>query len=369
MCTMSTLVFEWTRTVISQRYLDSICLESNIDKHDVIKDMALTAKVKVEWDSNGQIFLEGDWKQLMAIHVSLVKWKQDEEANRTPPSQSLESVAVVEPPIPKTNTQNVLRYIKQKYLNASRRRSSLLSSKKVVPELEKEMATSELVQENEVYVNITVSDGDLSKISSLFGSGQELPYQVSLSTSDLLVPNKESLSTDSIKQETCSELSTNSNNENKNFIEKTLGVNNWEEGDLPNVKPEKPSYPLSDCESLEKSVASISEPVTKTFAKKKDYEKLAPFKFFCKSCSFKSKRESHYQRHLELHKKAVHSNVRAFLCEICGSSFKTRAVQRKHVLTIHKNPKAFSCLQCSRKFNTKYALRRHMKQHRYIKLL
>lgn len=61
---------------------------------------------------------------------------------------------------------------------------------------------------------------------------------------------------------------------------------------------------------------------------------------------------------------AVHSNVRSFLCEICGSAFKTRAVQRKHVLTIHKNPKAFSCSQCSRKFNTKYALRRHMKQHR-----
>jgi hypothetical protein len=43
--------------------------------------------------------------------------------------------------------------------------------------------------------------------------------------------------------------------------------------------------------------------VTRSCVKKKDYEKLAPFKFFCTLCSFKSKRESHYQRHLELHSK------------------------------------------------------------------
>ncbi|KAJ9576148.1 hypothetical protein L9F63_006970, partial [Diploptera punctata] len=80
--------------------------------------------------------------------------------------------------------------------------------------------------------------------------------------------------------------------------------------------------------------------------------------FRCPVCGKCCRAQAQLTQHL-----AVHSNVRAFLCEICGSSFKTRAVQRKHVLTIHKNPKAFSCLQCSRKFNTKYALRRHMKQH------
>jgi hypothetical protein len=45
----------------------------------------------------------------------------------------------------------------------------------------------------------------------------------------------------------------------------------------------------------------------RTCRKKKDYEKLAPFKFFCSLCSFKSKRESHYQRHLELHSKVSNS--------------------------------------------------------------
>jgi hypothetical protein len=34
---------------------------------------------------------------------------------------------------------------------------------------------------------------------------------------------------------------------------------------------------------------------------KKNYELLAPFKFFCTLCSFKTKRESHYQTHLVRH--------------------------------------------------------------------
>ena len=35
---------------------------------------------------------------------------------------------------------------------------------------------------------------------------------------------------------------------------------------------------------------------------KKDYESLMPFKFFCESCSFKTKRRSHYLKHCQLHK-------------------------------------------------------------------
>jgi hypothetical protein len=67
---MSVFVFEWTRTVISQQYLDSMCLDSHADRNNVIKEMALTAKVKVEWNNNGQVFLEGTWEHIMKIHVS-----------------------------------------------------------------------------------------------------------------------------------------------------------------------------------------------------------------------------------------------------------------------------------------------------------
>ncbi|XP_068083267.1 zinc finger protein 480 isoform X2 [Anabrus simplex] len=78
----------------------------------------------------------------------------------------------------------------------------------------------------------------------------------------------------------------------------------------------------------------------------------------CPVCSKGCRSQAHLTQHM-----AVHSTVRSYLCELCGSAFKTRAVQRKHILTIHQHPKAFFCHHCSRKFNTKYALRRHNKQH------
>lgn len=73
---MSVFVFEWTRTVISQQYLDSMSLDSHADKNNVIKEMALTAKVKVEWNNNVQVFLEGTWEHIMKIHVSQYRGHQ-----------------------------------------------------------------------------------------------------------------------------------------------------------------------------------------------------------------------------------------------------------------------------------------------------
>lgn len=78
----------------------------------------------------------------------------------------------------------------------------------------------------------------------------------------------------------------------------------------------------------------------------------------CQQCGKGFRSHSHFLEHT-----AVHSNDRAFLCEICGASFKTRSVQRKHVQTIHKNPRAHCCPSCDRRFNTHYALKRHCKVH------
>ena len=68
------------------------------------------------------------------------------------------------------------------------------------------------------------------------------------------------------------------------------------------------------------------------------------------------------QAHLTEHQ-TIHSNLRPYLCEICGASFKTRSVQRKHIQTIHRNPRSFICTHCSKRFNTRYALRRHETTH------
>ncbi|XP_071453604.1 zinc finger protein 768-like [Hetaerina americana] len=78
----------------------------------------------------------------------------------------------------------------------------------------------------------------------------------------------------------------------------------------------------------------------------------------CPQCSKPCRSRAHLKDHM-----ASHSDERSFLCEICGSSFKTRAVQRKHIATVHANPKAFPCNHCVRRFSTKYALLRHKKIH------
>lgn len=82
------------------------------------------------------------------------------------------------------------------------------------------------------------------------------------------------------------------------------------------------------------------------------------FAFHCHMCSKGFRSQAHLSEHL-----ASHSDLRAFLCELCGASFKTRSVQRKHILTIHKNPRSHQCDQCEKRFNTSYALRRHQKLH------
>ena len=51
------------------------------------------------------------------------------------------------------------------------------------------------------------------------------------------------------------------------------------------------------------------------------------------------------------------------MCDICGVSFKTRAVQKKHQQNIHFNPGSFKCSTCPKTFNTKSALQKHRQHH------
>ncbi|XP_068200293.1 uncharacterized protein [Palaemon carinicauda] len=86
--------------------------------------------------------------------------------------------------------------------------------------------------------------------------------------------------------------------------------------------------------------------------------KVGPYGFVCPICQKVCRSSAYLKEHM-----ATHSEERAFLCEVCGASFKTRSVQRNHVQTIHRRPRSFTCSACEKKFNTKFALRRHMKQH------
>lgn len=92
--------------------------------------------------------------------------------------------------------------------------------------------------------------------------------------------------------------------------------------------------------------------------KRKNYEELAPFKFFCSQCSFKSKRESHYQRHMQLHEQVSH----IYECEKC--SFKTIRLGnlRRHELTHSESE--LSCDLCPyRTLHHKLLIRHQRNKH------
>ena len=51
------------------------------------------------------------------------------------------------------------------------------------------------------------------------------------------------------------------------------------------------------------------------------------------------------------------------MCAVCGATFKSRAVHRKHLSTIHTQPGAHACHACGRLFNTGLAMKRHSRMH------
>lgn len=92
----------------------------------------------------------------------------------------------------------------------------------------------------------------------------------------------------------------------------------------------------------------------RVFKTKKQYEAEAQFKFFCQNCSFKSKRESHFRKHLELHDKI--SDI--FVCKLCGFKTIRQSTLRKHEISHSVN--VVKCKLCSYVTDLDTLLRRHM---------
>ncbi|XP_025096613.1 zinc finger protein 286A-like isoform X2 [Pomacea canaliculata] len=82
------------------------------------------------------------------------------------------------------------------------------------------------------------------------------------------------------------------------------------------------------------------------------------YHFHCPQCNKGCRSQAHLKEHL-----TKHASDRPFLCQYCGSAFKTQSVQRKHILSLHLKPGAFSCDICGKKFNTGYGLQRHSRTH------
>ncbi|GAB1599286.1 PR domain zinc finger protein 5-like [Argonauta hians] len=95
--------------------------------------------------------------------------------------------------------------------------------------------------------------------------------------------------------------------------------------------------------------------VTSRGLKKKNYEALAPFKFFCSECSFKSKRESHFVKHIKLHEK----DNKLYQCQQCDFTSIRLSHLRRHEL-LHSTT-LLHCVKCQYSTDSNKLLARHVK--------
>lgn len=84
---------------------------------------------------------------------------------------------------------------------------------------------------------------------------------------------------------------------------------------------------------------------------KKYYEDKMPFKFFCKKCSFKSKRHASFLKHEEFHKR--HPNQELYMCDKCDFTTVRSSTLSRHKMT--HDAEQLKCDQCS---YTTYTLQR-----------
>ena len=66
--------------------------------------------------------------------------------------------------------------------------------------------------------------------------------------------------------------------------------------------------------------------------------------------------------HLKKHVEAIHSITKQFVCQICNKSFGYKTSYRQHKM-LHANNRPFTCAMCGRSFVTRGALRDHEEAH------
>ncbi|WAR25293.1 ZN345-like protein [Mya arenaria] len=93
---------------------------------------------------------------------------------------------------------------------------------------------------------------------------------------------------------------------------------------------------------------------------KKYYEERMPFKFFCGQCSFKSKRQASFIKHMKFHD--THPDLKLFRCDVCDFSTVRQSVLCRHKL-VHEDD-LLRCDQCSYMTNSTVRLDDHVgKRH------
>ncbi|KAH9492117.1 hypothetical protein Btru_027003 [Bulinus truncatus] len=124
-------------------------------------------------------------------------------------------------------------------------------------------------------------------------------------------------------------------------------------------------------------------PLTESASTKqqRNYEEHLAFKFFCSQCSFKTKRQSHFQSHMKCHRDGMEKKytcsqcdfvtISIPICEICGVyTTDTQKLLHRHMRLKHSSDqvaeKKISCEQCSFSCSHPKEMARHQAGHKRL---
>ncbi|CAL1266135.1 unnamed protein product [Larinioides sclopetarius] len=82
----------------------------------------------------------------------------------------------------------------------------------------------------------------------------------------------------------------------------------------------------------------------------------------CPHCEYSTKCKANLKRHTE-----GHFNIKRYVCEICGASFRALATLKEHHLFVHSENRNFVCEICKKSFKNKSGLQRHLRIHSEVR--
>lgn len=81
--------------------------------------------------------------------------------------------------------------------------------------------------------------------------------------------------------------------------------------------------------------------------------------FKCPHCDYNTRNKANLVRHVE-----GHSNIKRYVCETCGASFRALATLTEHQTFVHSDSRDFVCDTCGKAFKNKSTLQRHLRTHK-----